>query len=437
MKQKSLKNTIRNIALVVLTLLMGVMTLLSGIFAMGSEKLLHSFRQSLGHAVTGYEVRTGDSPAAYPSAIAMTGADGQLYGAAYNERAVAQLFETTRELLGGALTAAGTFEPFTEEQLRQLLASETLCYAYNGEIPAAALAAWFEGRSDSDWNISMLLLTRSGDLVLRTREQGLVHAASSVDRSGWTRAAAQLGTGSCVYAGTSEKPVYRSLAAETLLFEDTGLSASVLISEPPVFGDPTGADSLQTLLGAFGYSVYVRSYQERDAQVYVDNDSTMRVCTDGEVRYSAARQEDEDEGEPIAMTAAIEQARVILEQAQYSIGAGTQTELLSALTQEDGRKTLLFGLVFEGIPVVTGEPYAQFEFVDAQLVRAVIHLRRCTATEERQYILPAAQTAAASPRQDQRMGIAYVQREENTFTAERCFTFVETPSGKGALGAKQ
>lgn len=427
MKQKSLKNRLRNLALVVLTLLMGVMTLLSGIFAMGSEKFLHAFRNSLGTAAAGYEIRSGDSPAAYPSSVAMTGSDGQLYGAAYHERAVAQLFETTRELMGGALSAAGPFEPLTEDGLRKLLEEETLCYAYNGEIPSEALAAWLEGKTESRWSVSMLLLTRGGTLALRTREQGLIRAETTVDRSGWARASEALGTGVCRYAGMSEQPVFQTLAAETLLFDDAAFGAAVLSSDPPAFGDPNTAGSLQTLLGAFGYSVYVRSYQERDAEVYVDNDSTMRISADGTVRYTAARRE--VEGEPLTLTAAVEQARVILEQAQYSIGAGAQAELLSVPERTDGGITLLFGLVFEGIPIVTGEPYAQFEFVDGQLVGAVIRLRRYVALDSRQYVLPAAQAAAAAPRAGQRLGIAYVEREENRFTAERCFTFAEENAG--------
>ncbi len=86
---------------------------------------------------------------------------------------------------------------------------------------------------------------------------------------------------------------------------------------------------------------------------------------------------------------------------------------------------LLFGLVFEGIPVVTGEPYARFEFQDGQLVTAVVRLRRYTASGKRQYVLPAAQAAAASPRKGQRLGIAYVEGEDGSFAPERCFTFVE------------
>ena len=51
MKQKSLKNTVRNIVLVVLTLLLAVLTLLNVVFALGWEQLFHAFRQSLGQAV--------------------------------------------------------------------------------------------------------------------------------------------------------------------------------------------------------------------------------------------------------------------------------------------------------------------------------------------------------------------------------------------------
>ncbi len=411
----------RNLALVVLTLLMVVLTLLSGVSAVGSD--VRPFRWSLRHADLGYEVRSGDSPAAYPSSIAMTGVDGVLYGAAFNERAAAQLYEVTRELVGSALSGAGSFEQTTEQALRELLAGETLCYAYNGEIPSQALAVWLEGRCGSEMSISMLLLTKGGNLVLRTREQGLVMAETTIDQSAWQRAAAVMGAGACTYAGLSEQPSCRRLAAETLIFDGVPVNADVLVSEPPAFGAPNAADSLQTLLGAFDYSVYARSYQERDSQVYVDNDSTIRIHTDGTIRYAAARRELEA-AEPLPLTDAIERARVILARAQYSIGAGTQAELLSSVPNAEGGVTLLFGLVFEGIPISTDEPYASFDFADGQLIRAVIHLRRFSASGSRQYILPAAQAAAASPQAGQRLGIAYLEGEPDHFAAERCFTFV-------------
>ena len=199
----------RNLALVVLTLLMVVLTLLSGVSAVGSD--VRPFRWSLRHADLGYEVRSGDSPAAYPSSIAMTGVDGVLYGAAFNERAAAQLYEVTRELVGSALSGAGSFEQTTEQTLRELLAGETLCYAYNGEIPSQALAVWLEGRCGSEMSISMLLLTKGGNLVLRTREQGLVMAETTIDQSAWQRAAAVMGSRACTYAGLSEQPSCRRL----------------------------------------------------------------------------------------------------------------------------------------------------------------------------------------------------------------------------------
>lgn len=423
MKQHSLKNTIRNLALVVLTVLMVVLTLLSGLTAVGGEGWRQYVPSSLTQANLGYEVRSGDSPAAYPSSIAMTGTDGVLYGAAYQERSTAQLYEVTHELMGSALSGAERFEALGEEGLRALLAGETLCYAYNGEIPLQSLALWLGGTCSSDLNVSMLLLTAEGRLALRTRELGLVVSETAVDRNAWRRTASTLGVGVCTYAGLGEGLLGERVAAETLVFSGIPASAELLISEPPAFGEPNAADSLQTLLSAFDYSVYARSYQERDAQVYVDNDSTIRVHADGTVRYTAARRELETEAPPLPLTDAIERARVILARAQYSIGAGTQAELLSAARNEAGGTTLLFGLVFEGIPIETGEPYARFDFADGQLIRAVIRLRRFSASGTRQYILPVQQAAAAARRADQRLGIAYLEGEENHYTAERCFTF--------------
>lgn len=421
MKQKSIKNLIRNISLVVLTVLMVVLTLLSGFSAVGGDIWEHY--RSLTHANLGYEVRSGDSPAAYPSSIAMTGTDGVLYGAAYNERSTAQLYEVTRELMGSALGAAESFEALTEDGLRELLAGETLCYGYNGEIPLRALAVWLEGSCSSDLNISMLLLTADGNLALRTRELGLVVSQTTVDQNAWQRTASALGVGACSYAGMSSAPASERLAAETLIFDGIPASAELLVSEPPAFGDPNAADSLQTLLSAFDYSVYARSYEERDGQVYVDNDSTIRVYEDGTVRYTAARRELETEAAVLPLTDAIEQARVILARAQYSIGAGTQAELLSASKNEEGGTTLLFGLVFEGVPIQASEPYARFDFADGQLIRAVIRLRRFSSDGSRQYILPVQQAAAATRRANQRVGIAYIEGDAGHYAAERCFIF--------------
>ena len=53
----------------------------------------------------------------------------------------------------------------------------------------------------------------------------------------------------------------------------------------------------------------------------------------------------------------------------------------------------------------------------------MIRLRRFSASGTRQYILPVQQAAAAARRADQRLGIAYLEGEENHYTAERCFTF--------------
>lgn len=424
MKQKSLKNTIRNIALVVLTVLMFVLTALSGLSAMGSAGAspFRAFHRTLSHVNLGYEVRTDDSPAAYPSSIAMTNGEGMLCGAAYNERAVAQLYEVTREVMGGALSAAGDFRPMEESELRELLAGETLLYAYNGEIPVSVLAAWMEGTSKSEQNASMALVTRDGQLVLRTREEGLLCAKTSIDRSGWSRAAETLSAGECTYAGTSGSAVCRRLAAETLIFDDAPVGADILAYEAPSFGDPTASDSLQTLLNAFSYSMYARSYPERDAQVYVDNDSTLRISADGTISYTAAWSE--TAAEPLPLVMAIERARVLLEQAQYSIGAGTQSELLSVTDRGDGSETLLFGLVYEGIPIADDEPYARFDYENGQLVRVSIRLQRFSAAGGRQYVLPAAQAAAAAPQEGQRIGIAYLAGENGAYAAERCYTFV-------------
>lgn len=421
MKQKSIKNLMRNIALVVLTLLMAALTLLSGFSTVGGD--MWKRYRSLTYANLGYEVRSEDSPAAYPSSIAMTGTDGILYGAAYNERSTAQLYEVTRELMGSALGTAESFEALTEDGLRELIAGKTLCYGYNGEIPLRALVVWLNGSCSSDLNVSMLLLTEDGILALRTRELGLVVSETSVDRNAWQRTASALGVGVCSYAGLSPAPVSGRLAAETLIFDGVPASAELLVSEPPAFGDPNATDSLQTLLSAFDYSVYARSYEERDGQVYVDNDSTIRVYEDGTVRYAAARRELETEAAELPLTDAIEQARVILARAQYSIGAGTQAELLSVSKNGEGGMTLLFGLVFEGVPIRTNEPYASFDFADGQLIRAVIRLRRFSSDGSRQYILPVLQAAAASRRTNQRVGIAYIEGDAGHYAAERCFTF--------------
>lgn len=414
-RQGSLKNHLKNLVLVLLTLLLALLVALNWGTGLGrdnapADSFFAQVYALLPMGDGGYIQRAGDTPAAYPSGIAMTAGDG-LRGASYNETAEGSLYESVRPLWADALAGARSFEKAEEAALQEALRGDTLFLSYNSSLPLSLLAGWMgadPAHTDSR-SVASLVLTRGGVLYVRDGADGMLYrtvGGVKVDAGVWERVAAGVTAPPCSYAGTLDTQVYGALLPETLVPEGAA-AYDVLQARMPAFGDPASGDSLQTLLGAFSYDPYVTNYSENDGatQVFVENYSALRVSQDGQVRFKAnslsgglpAYQEGEVDAAG-ALAAQVDYAHEVLNAALGAVGSTIPAELESVrLDAESGAWNVQFNQTVGGLPVrrADGQPLARFTFQDGMLVAAELSLRDYVSTGEKLYVLPVAQAAAA------------------------------------------
>ncbi|MGE4548004.1 MAG: hypothetical protein AB7C89_00465 [Intestinibacillus sp.] len=437
-KQKSFKNTLKNAALVVLTLLLAVLISLTWSTGLSRDDIpldspFARLYALLPFADSGYVQRAGDTPAAYPSGIAMTAADG-LRGAFYNEAAEGGLYDMVRPLWAAALVEARGFESAAVDDLRAALSGEdTLLLSYNGSLPLSLLAGWMgaDGSRVAEYDVNALVLTRSGMLFVRDGSNGRLYRTQErmpVNEAVWEKTAEGVSAPLCAYAGTLEQSDYGSLLPETLV-PSAPAAYDILQTRIPAFGDPSSGDSLQTLLGAFGYDPYVQSYTENDGttQVFVENFSSLRVSREGVVNFKANSlngalpvYQEGEAGRAEAIAAQIDYAHEVLSAALGAIGSVIPAELQSIqYDSEAGICNLEFAQAAGGVMIRRQDaPLARFTFQGGVLVAAELSLRDYTPTGEKLFVLPVRQAAAAL-RQDGRRQylVAYTDVGSGRLTA--------------------
>lgn len=435
-KQKSFKNTLKNTALVVLTLLLAVLVTLNWGTGLSrddipSDSPLAQIYALLPFGDNGYAQRAGDTPAAYPSGIAMTAADG-LRGTVYNEAAEGGLYDAVCPLWAAALADVQGFEIAPKDELRTALSGEdTLLLAYNCSLPLRLLAGWMgaDGSRVAEHDVSALVLTRSGTLFVRDGENGLLYRAQEqvpVDKAAWDKAASGVSAPLCAYAGTLEQTDYGALLPETLV-PSAPAAYDILQTRVPAFGDPSSGDSLQTLLKAFGYDPYVKSYTENESQIFVENFSSLRVSRDGVVSFQAnslngalAVYQEGEAGHAEEPAAEIEYAHEVLSAALGAIGSVIPAELQNiGYDSDEGVWNLEFSQTVGGVMIRRQDtPLARFTFQGGALVAAKFSLRDYIPTGEKLFVLPVRQAAAAL-RQDgqQQYIVAYTDEGSGRLTA--------------------
>ena len=429
MKQKTLKNSLKNAALVVLVLLLGALTLLAwdaGLLTGGVQgglTPLARLQTLLPTGDGGYAQRAGETPAAYPVRLAVSSAGG-LVGASYQEAYATPLYDTARPFFASALADAGSFGAAEESALTSALSGSVISAEYAGRVPLTLLGGWFGGKASAQadgLSVGSLVLTRDGALFVRDSEDGALYRAETrVDTSAWDRAFEGLSAAPCDFAAALGG-AYARLYPETIVPREAQ-AFDICTARAPAYWEAGAAESLQQLLTAFGYDPSLQSYAEGDGdtQVFVDTESSLRVGRDGAVRYESASgglsayAAGAVEGAD-ALAARVDFAQKLLTGALASLQATASPMLEGAATDaESGVCTLKFTQLVAGVPVRTPaeEPFAVLTFRDGLLVSAELHLRVYEPTGERLYALPPAQAAAASPKAPCGYAVAYREDED-------------------------
>ena len=434
--QRSVKNTVKNISLLVLVGLLAILCAanwLTGmnIAGMPADNLLRRAYDHLVGGAVGYELRSSGVAAAEPAQIALT-IEGQLYGVQYNLTEVEAGVSAVQALWAQVL-ADGTLEPADEAALTAALqAGDCALLRYHGSLPLGVIAGWMGGSWTDDNGMSvetLLYAAGTGQLFVRTPE-GVLYAAQAEASDSVLQSAQQSFHGlPCAFAG-GEYTVY----PETLLFDSERLSLPLLEERTIDLLSAQSGTGLEGLLQAFGFTAYSDFYNEQNGavRVFVDNASTLRVSAQGLLQYASSGEEGAvrayEEGEvrgQSALEAQMDSARVILDEA-LRVGETDTHAALYAVQQSGEETTLVFMQLYGGVPVLGDSDFATFRFAeDGTLRSATIRLQRFAARETQQTVLPARQAAAGAAAEQRSMMVAY-RAQDGVYVPARFYLQTES-----------
>ena len=183
-KSKSeLKNTAKNLALLFLTILLVLLTALGWVHDLSLPDI--PTESWLGHwyinwsygDAGGFELRSGEIPAALPAEFAVRTAE-EMRGAQYNEIAVRSFLATYGTQLGTALSSVTRLEPAEEKAYEKALLAPGLYLRYDSWLPISLITNWVGGTyvGEEDPLVQSIFFGQNGVLWIRTDEYTLYQA---------------------------------------------------------------------------------------------------------------------------------------------------------------------------------------------------------------------------------------------------------------------
>ncbi len=422
------KNIAKNTLLVVLVLLLGVLAAANWLFGLNflqlpADNILRRLYDNLQGGAAGYEIRSSGIAAAEPAQIALR-ANGEFYGVQYSVAGTDAGLKAVRGIWTKVLTG-GELEEASETELSSAIRDGGCAVLrYHGSVPLSVIAGWLGGGWDEDIEVCTLVYSdKRGRVFMRTRD-GSLYASDAKAGKAVLNEAAELFRGAPCGFALMDYGVY----PETLLFENESLALPVLSASPPDFFDTQKGADLETLIGAFGFAPYAKSYSEQggQARVFVNGRSTLRVTSGGLVQYSSSGGDGNvkayDEGETDhteALAAQIDCARLALESTLRAAGTDTRFSLYG-VGRENRHVTLVFMQTHGGVPVIDNEDFATFEFSGGSLVSAVIRLRRFKTENFEHTVMPSEQAAAGADGKAKEMIVAY-KEQDSRYIPERYY----------------
>lgn len=415
--KRSAKNTAKNISLLVLCGLMGVLCAVNWLMGlnvaqMPADSALRRLHDRFVGGAVGYEIRSSGVSAADPAQMALT-VDGKLYGVQYNLTDIDAGITATRSLWSQALTGEG-LRPADESELCTALRSGSCALLrYHGAIPMQSIAGWLGGSwKDNDRLQVETLVYAAGvqRLFVRMADGRLYAADAAVSQNALEEAQKNFRGLSCSFAGDAY-----AVYPETLLFDSEALSLPVLKpAQINLFAAQSGT-GLEDLLGAFGYTAYTDFYNEQDGtvRVFLDDTSTLRLNASGLVQYAStdgsatvSAYDESDITDAAALDAQLDCARLILDAAQRAGDTDTHASLY-AVERSGEQTTLIFLQMYSGVPVLGDADFATFVFDGNALRTATIRLQKFQPTGGKRTVMPAKQAAAGASGAERGLMAAY------------------------------
>ncbi len=387
------------------------------------DSIFASLYQRVTYGVNGFEIKTGNNPAAMPTRIAIKD-EGKTNGAQYHEASVSVLYDAMYEVIGKALAAQGEFQSTDLSELKQSLKSDGIYFGYEGSLPISLLANWMGQISKEQTATDIIWLDETGTLYIHTMN-GFKKKSTNIKK--WDIDVVKLPTNKCMFAADDD--MFQKIRPDTLIFENDTVQAEKYSVSIPDFLDAQNGTSLTNLLSAFSYDLYVNRYEENQGQtmVFVEDYSTLHVSKDGTVIFNASANEgginvSSDPEYANELTVQMDLAVTLVREVQNSMGDTSQA-MLYAITQNDDEKVFTFIQCIGGIPVKTETPFAQLVIQNNRLMEARFELRNFSQTGEQTAVIPTRQAAAASNNELFRLMLVYTQDEQMNFTAQCVYRF--------------
>lgn len=356
---------------------------------------------------------------AWPVRVAAANWSGETlirYGVQYDREECDAQFASVATLLREALSSPGSVYSVTRADWeRALNRSSGLYFDFLGEIPFSVLAGWMTGADSSlTGTVRRLVLAAEDDrtvLYYRDEESG-AYSAFPAELVTAEQLSAVLNTvmdNGAEFAFELEE--YSSLAGDTMLLAESP-SPRVYSAANPLAGTEQAerveeSGVLGQLLTALAFpdSSYLYHGSGTD-QVIRSGSDTLRISSDGTVRYSRA------DGEPSryqilangAQPTQYEAAETCRQLVEGAVGAlaGDARLYLRQMQQTQRGWLLDFGYCLDGAAVQLGESGAAAYFLveDGEITQFALHLRCYTSAGGRSIVLPERQAMAAMEAMD-------------------------------------
>jgi len=346
--------------------------------------------------------------AVIPRAVLVCSGDSVCTASAYGGEETETEFHRFSAILGEALGSAGEPTEISEQDFRTGLEGGCVYFDFFCETPLELLAAWL---GSSMTGTAAAAETHAVCLGLSDLTVQLCYADGAGHFYRCTTAAMSetLSARMAEFQGSNADFAYSDKSLHNI---DTYTVILSVLPELPSVGVASVRDAIDAaaLMQTLGMNSFVASgYAEADGtKVYIDNEKTLRIGSDGTVTFRA----DTAEADPViaeGLPAAVSYAYAVC---QRSIGAaaGDASVLFTGAERSpDEGYTVTFDYCIGTVPLqLPADNAAKIVIRNGQLAEAQMTLRSYTYTEDTETVLPMLQAAAIADAEEATPTLVYV-----------------------------
>ena len=381
--------------IIILVLVVSAVVLISGRAGFGSDSQGNRFQAPAQDGDGGRNY----GAAAEPMCVMVTPEDGVHSAAMYDSRTLETYYTMYSSSLAEALGSAGEPEEVSDSQWRGALSGTGVYFDYYTDCQLSSLAIWLgaDGMSSSaslHTARRLCLSLEDGEVVLYYMRERMETAYRCSTELSYTELAGRI-------SGVSPNGAHFAFELEDIPdVDDCTVIVEGVIDVHTISGTNTlGSIRADELMDAFGInSNLAQGYYEADGtSVFLEGMVTLRLGTNGELRFTN-RTEAEPDGAELAPSDAVELTRRLLERT-VGLENGVAALRLSYISYERSTReyTLRYDYARDGLPVsLQGrECAAEFRLTGGAVTYADILFRSYSYTGGTERPLPAVLNAAA------------------------------------------